>query len=651
MKQELDARRIVREWLEPSGRGSPLHLDLLNTALIVCLGAYVIARQEADGDADTSSPASYRVWVEAAGHNPPVSVRDLIYDLLFPAIPKHLRDAVLALEQSAISPEEAARLIGVLFSRQPELPAVRAISECLILHYYPRVLSEPVDTPASVNRLCMAILDPRYGTFYDGTSGLGSTCLEAARYAELHHGSLEICAQEKMPVLCHVSAIRAYISGVELFTVRSGDVLLNPQYTDTDGDQLMQFDYSVMFPPLGASWEGSEAQFLWDPYERFQRLHVLPGANVEWLFILHQAASLREWSGRGIIAASTGALFNSAGEAVRGQILEENWIDCIITLPPGLFSYTSIPLSLVVIDRRRPRREPGAGILMVQAESLLRQRNASPVVRSMDEQEIRQLAQIAAERKETAFSRLVSVDEILRNEGILLPSRYLSPPSVMTEFGPIQVDLDRTRDWPRLGRAASRIFRGVSGTKVTPEGAGKRYRLINYADVQENQLQTGQLKEGYLSGKAEPYLVQPGDVLISCKGGQLKTCIVPEGVEDTLLSMNFIGVRLPQNLYLPQFLLEYLLSPVGRAYLRSRQVATTIITLKNSDIAEMPIPFLMPEQQQSCLSQYSAARQEIAEQLQQLYHSLRQEKWKLYQEMGLDCVLNRKEEVHEDQHW
>ena len=126
MKQELDARRIVREWLEPSGRGSPLHLDLLNTALIVCLGACVIARQEADGGADTSAPMSYGFWVEAAGRNPPVSVRDLIYDLLFPAIPKQLRDAVLALEQSTVSPEEAARLIWVLFSRQPDLPAVRA---------------------------------------------------------------------------------------------------------------------------------------------------------------------------------------------------------------------------------------------------------------------------------------------------------------------------------------------------------------------------------------------------------------------------------------------------------------------------------------------------------------------------------------------
>ena len=135
---------------------------------------------------------------------------------------------------------------------------------CIRDSYYPLVIPAPIDTPLPVNRLCMEILAPKNGSFYDGTSGLGSTCMEAGRYAAGHGGRLNIFAQEKLDVLCAVSTVRAYLNGLEDFTVRGGDVLTAPAYTV--GNAVASFDYSVMFPPLGLPWGEAERELAWDKY-------------------------------------------------------------------------------------------------------------------------------------------------------------------------------------------------------------------------------------------------------------------------------------------------------------------------------------------------------------------------------------------------
>ena len=60
-------------------------------------------------------------------------------------------------------------------------------------------------------------------------------------------------------MLCAVSMIRAYMNGIESFHAKSGNVLIFPQYITRD--KLTQFDYSVMFPPLGQPWGAEEKKY------------------------------------------------------------------------------------------------------------------------------------------------------------------------------------------------------------------------------------------------------------------------------------------------------------------------------------------------------------------------------------------------------
>jgi len=574
-----------------------------------------------------------------------IVAQDLMYDVIRSNVPKDVRDAVNELLRNTVAPETESRIVYALLKEEPRTQQIREIVEYMVPAYYPSLIMGAVSAPNTINRLCAELLAPVNGSYYDGTAGLGSTCIEAGNYAEKYKGKLHVYAQESMSVLCAVASIRAYIAGLD-FTIQQGDVLTNPGYLE-DG-HIKQFDYSIMFPPQGGTYIPDKTSLYDDCYNRFSPFYADPGRkqNTEWLFVLHQIASLREGSGRGIAAVSTGTLFNEASRPIRARLLATNCIAGVIALPSGILPYTAAPLSLLIIDKRR-RRHANDSVLMIQADPLFGISNPSrttPVSEQLTAEVIQQIVSLV--RCETGHScrRVVSAEELLCNDSILLPSRYVFQDSVPSPFGPLLVDLQPTGRWPTLQTAAKKIYRGAALSKSDESPDGKLYRIINYASVQDGKLQMDSLKECRTCRNLEHALVQPNDVLVSCKGPQIKVCIVPEGIENVLLSIGFIGIRLKEREYSPEFLLQYLTSPAGLAYLQRRQVSTSIVTLKNSDLAQMPIPPLSLAEQEAAILEYASVCNETEAQIQRLYQHLLQERWALYQTMGLGAVLKKSKE-------
>jgi len=286
-------------------------------------------------------------------------------------------------------------------------------------------------------------------------------------------------------------------------------------------------------------------------------------------------------------------------------------------------------------------------VLMIQTDPVFDRSSPSrttPVPEQLTPEVIRQIVSLVHWETDDPCRRAVSVEELLHNDSILLPSRYVFRDSVPSPFGPLLVDLQPTEEWPALEKAAEKIYRGAALPRSDEAPGGRRYRIINYASVQDGELRMDTLKECHVRRNPEHALVQPDDILVSCKGPQIKVCMVPEGVENVLLSMGFIGIRLKKKIYSPAFLLQYLTSPAGLAYLQRRQVSTSIVTLKNSDLAQMPVPPLSLAEQEAAISEYASVRDGIEAQIRRLYQHLLQERWALYQTMGLGAVLEKLEE-------
>ena len=627
---------ITKYFLEPILKKSPNSLETLNQGLLVCFAAYVIKKKQI-----SEHDSYFRKNVQT---NTEIYIRDLIYDVIHPNVPKELREAV-----DVITAEnkycDITEMTEFLLNNKLNIEDCQKIANDLAVHYYPMVITESITTPASINELCLSILNPINGSFYDSVAGLCSTCIAAGRYAKERNGELLIYAQEKLEILCAVSTIRAYINEIEFSQILSGDVFTNPRFKNDFGEGLMRFDYSIMFPPLGSSWSDLEQTIVNDSYDRFKFSYALPKSNSEWLFIEHQAASLAD-TGRGIIAVSTGTLYNSSYSWIRRHVIEEGYIECIITLPSKILSYTTMPLSLIVINKAKRN----SAITMIQAEGLFSKNNSTRVVDQLNKQVINKIVSIYnGTCMDQQIGRVINEQELLQNDCILLPSRYISSSSIESELGRVFVDLSKVTNWPVLKNISDKIYRGMNVSKTAEECPDGKYRIINYADIQDGNIILENLKTYHINADVSKYVVQPGDVLVSCKGVTIKTCVVPDGIHNILLSINFVGIRLNKEKCDPYYLKYCLDSPVGQAFLKGRQVGTSIITLKNKDFEEFPISLVPITEQKRYIAEFEKTNRYICNEIEQLHRHLIHEKWQFYQHLGLGEIITRIGEDYQDE--
>lgn len=639
MITEDEERRFTKELIHSIEARFPITLDVLNTAVVVCLAGYVIAREKIDKTA-----LRHDFDRELSDWQAGQILKELHYAVIYPHAGKELRAAVEILLEGRIPPAALAVMMEAVIYAEPGAELLGGLVDRLAADYYPKVIKEPVGTPASVNRLCMAVLNPTAGSFYDGVSGVGSTCIAAGRHAGAAGGGLEIFAQEKMPALSALLTVRAYMNGLEPVTARSGDVLCAPAFVRDD--RVEQFDYAVMFPPLGASWSSIEWEIAQNHYHRFPYAFACDRSNADWLYVEHLLASLKEERGRGVIGVSTGALFNAGYAPIRRRLVESGRLECVITLPSKILPFTAAPLSLLVLNKAKKKN---SAVLMVQADGLFDKDSATRVADQLNDRVIEELVSICESREEKpGISQMVGSGELRQKDCLLLPSRYIQSQTMDTAFGRVSLDFYRMQFWPTLSSRAERIFRGLNISQMAEENEAGGHRIINYADIRDGELDSQGLKAYDVKGGAEKYAVRQGDVLVSCKGAVIKTCIVPETADGALLSLNFIGIRLRKDCD-PRFIKYCLDSPMGQAYLKSRQIGTSIVTLKNRDLEEMPIPDLALDKQKAYISAFEDVQTKIFDQILDLYRRLNQEKWQLYEDLGLgEAMTKGKDEQKND---
>ena len=116
--------------------------------------------------------------------------------------------------------------------------------------------------------------------------------------------------------------------------------------------------------------------------------------------------------------------------------------------------------------------------------------------------------------------------------------------------------------------------------------------LINIKEIVEGRIKTDSLPLYSCNEvkNAERYWVYPGDVLITCRGTQLKISVVPEILKKALITANIIAIRLRPEI-LPVFLATYLKTAEGQKALLSHVASSTMQLLLNiSDIEEVLVP-------------------------------------------------------------
>ena len=127
-----------------------------------------------------------------------------------------------------------------------------------------------------------------------------------------------------------------------------GNTLTDPYFGDDK-----PFDAIVSNPPYSVKWIGSDDPTLIND-ERFAPAGVLaPKSKADFAFVLH-ALSYLSGKGRAAIVCFPGIFYRGGAEQkIRQYLIDNNYVETIISLAPNLFFGTSIAVNILVLSKHK----------------------------------------------------------------------------------------------------------------------------------------------------------------------------------------------------------------------------------------------------------------------------------------------------------
>ena len=489
-------------------------------------------------------------------------------------------------------------------------------------------------TPKFFNKLAVEIVEPKNGEFYDGVFGFGGDAIEAYKFAAKYGNELKINGQELDLKTYSIACIRMFINGINSADIRIGDVLTNPIFKE-DENVLKKYDSIIMAPPLCLAWKDKESQIINDKYSRF--IYGLPGvANADWLFILSALKSLKE-EGKAVIITTLGSLFRAgAEENLRKKLIGFDYIETIIGFAGGLLTNTAIPCAMMVINMNKSQDMKNK-IQFINADEIYE--NVRRGKRILNDDNINTILDIYRGKNNIdGVSEIVSLENI--EGGNLLPSRYVVKTEFnSSEYGKVKIHLDKLNASKKLGEIGT-FYRGINVTSKNVQDSNGKYKIINLADIKDGELDVDLLPTYSIENNArvEAYKVEAGDIIISNKGAT-KICIIPEHEGDVLISQNFIGIRVKSS-YNPEYIKEFLESPIGEYLIDSRKTGTAVAMINVKDLKEIPIVEMSLEDQNKIIDEYIEKEKKLKKEMEELQHKLENLKFDLYDKMTIKDTFN-----------
>ncbi|MCA0334594.1 MAG: type I restriction-modification system subunit M [Bacteroidetes bacterium] len=208
-------------------------------------------------------------------------------------------------------------------------------------------------TPQSVSKLIAQLAlhkQTSVNKIYDPAAGSGSLLLQAKKHFDNHIIQEGFFGQEINHTTYNLARMNMFLHNVnyDKFNIKLGDTLINPQL----GDEK-PFDAIVSNPPYSVNWIGSDDPTLIND-DRFAPAGVLaPKSKADFAFVLH-ALSYLSGRGRAAIVCFPGIFYRGGAEQkIRQYLVDNNFVETVISLAPNLFFGTSIAVNILVLSKSK----------------------------------------------------------------------------------------------------------------------------------------------------------------------------------------------------------------------------------------------------------------------------------------------------------
>ncbi len=208
-------------------------------------------------------------------------------------------------------------------------------------------------TPQHVSKLIAQLAmhkQVKVNKIYDPACGSGSLLLQAKKHFDNHIIEEGFFGQEVNHTTYNLARMNMFLHNVnyDKFNIVLGDTLISPQF----GDEK-PFDAIVSNPPYSINWIGDGDPTLIND-DRFAPAGVLaPKSKADFAFVLH-ALSYLSGKGRAAIVCFPGIFYRGGAEQkIRKYLVDNNFVETVISVAPNLFFGTSIAVNILVLSKHK----------------------------------------------------------------------------------------------------------------------------------------------------------------------------------------------------------------------------------------------------------------------------------------------------------
>ena len=274
-------------------------------------------------------------------------------------------------------------------------------------------------TPQEVGELLarIVIMDKTsVNKVYDPACGSGGLLLKFAKILGKENVREGFFGQEINLTTYNLARINMFLHNINYnnFSIERGDTLIHPAHWNDE-----PFDAIVSNPPYSIKWAGKSNPILIND-ERFAPAGILaPESKADLAFTMHMLSWLSP-KGTAAIVEFPGVLYRGGSEQkIRQYMIDNNFVDTVIQLPPDLFFGTSIATCILVLKKNKVDNN----ILFVDAsEEFTRNTNKN----KLSEDNINNIVGLLKDRKSVeSKSYLATYDEVKDNDYNISVNSYL----------------------------------------------------------------------------------------------------------------------------------------------------------------------------------------------------------------------------------
>ena len=285
-------------------------------------------------------------------------------------------------------------------------------------------------TPRSIVNLLVEMIEPFKGRIFDPCCGSGGMFVQSEKFIETHGGKIgdiSIYGQESNDTTWRLCKMNLALRGID------SNIQWNTQGSfHNDMHKDLKADYILANPPFNDSDWGGESlkeDVRW-------KYGIPPKGNANYAWIQHFIHHLSPVGSTGFVLANGSMSSNISGEdVIRKNIIQNDLVDCMVSLPSQLFYNTMIPACLWFLSRDKKNnkfRDRSNHVLFIDAQNF-----GTMIDRRHKELTFDEIKNIAdtyhswqGELKKKyvdvpGFCKSVSLDEIKNQDWVLTPGRYV----------------------------------------------------------------------------------------------------------------------------------------------------------------------------------------------------------------------------------